>query len=131
MKIDHVGWVTNDIQKFEGFWVKILGFKKIWESNLSPTMTQVLYGLNYGAKCARYQKGEMVVECHVFAQPVRVHKLPFARFGLNHICLHVESRKKFLKQYPFKTRIYHNPKGWDNVFIRDFEGNWIELKEKL
>jgi len=128
MKIDHVGWVTNDLQKFEDFWVKTLGFKKIWESHLTSEMTLALFAIG-GARCLRYQKDQVIVECHVFDTPVAKNKLPFQRFGLNHICLWVENRQEFLKKYSFQTHIYHNPKGWDNIFIRDFEGNWIELKE--
>lgn len=129
VRIDHIGWVTNNLQKFEDFWVKILGFRKIWESYLSPEMAKILYGVEHGAMCIRYKKGNLVIECHVFDQTVTEKEPRFKQFGLNHIALHVSSRKKFLKQYPFKTHIYHNPKGWDNIFIRDFEGNWIELKE--
>ncbi len=131
MRVDHIGWVTNDLQKFESFWVKILGFKKIWESILSPEMTKTLFGINCGAKCIRYKKGKVTVECHLFDKPVVENKLRFRKFGINHIALHVQNRAKFLKLYHFQVHIYHNPKGWDNIFIRDFEGNWIELKETL
>ena len=129
MKIDHVGWITNDLKKFEGFWVKTLGFKKVWQSHLSSELTRTLFRLPGGARCLRYQKGKVTIECHVFDRPVAKNKLPFNRFGLNHICLWVRNRQEFLKKHSFQTDIYHNPKGWDNIFIRDFEGNWIELKE--
>ncbi len=131
IKIDHLGWVTNDLKKFEKFWVKTLGFKKIWESYIPPVMAELLYGKPIGAKCLKYKKDNVIVECHLFDRPTKKSSLNFQRFGLNHIAIHVDNRKKFLKKYNFKTHIYHNPKGWDNIFIRDFEGNWIELREKL
>jgi len=131
IKLDHIGWITNDPRKFEDFWVTILGFKKVWESWLSPELTKTLFGVNCGAACYRYKKDNIVLEVHQFAMDVKEHRNNFVRFGLNHIALFVPSRKKFLKQYDFDTRVFHNPKGWDNIFIRDFEGNWIELKEKL
>lgn len=129
IKIDHIGWVSNNLQKFEDFWVKILGFKKIWESNLTPEMVRTLFGINCGSRCLRYQKNTLTIECHLFDKPLYQITPSFEKFGINHICLHVDNRQEFLKQYSFQTHIYHNPKGWDNIFIRDFEGNWIELKE--
>ena len=129
--IDHIGWITNDPNKFEAFWVDILGFNKIWESWLTPQLARTLFGVKCGAKCLRYQKDDIVIEIHQFNRKVKEHANHFVRFGLNHVALFVPSRKEFLAQYKFETHIFHNPKGWDNIFIRDFEGNWIELKEKL
>ena len=130
MKLDHVGWVTNDLNLFEKFWVDILGFERIFESQIPNEMNQTLFGCN-SAYCARYNNGEFTIEVHLYDDPVSTREIPFNEFGLNHIALWVEDRKDFLKKHDFDTHIYHNPKGWDNIFIRDFEGNWIELRTKL
>lgn len=129
-KLDHVGWVTNNLELFEKFWIDILGFEKIFESHIPNEMNQILFGCD-SAYCARYRKGDITLEVHVYEDPVKEEEIPFNKFGINHIALHVKDREKFLKQYPFDKRIYHNPKGWDNIFIRDFEGNWIELRTTL
>jgi len=129
MKLDHVGWVTNDPEKFEAFWVDVLGFEKVWESYLPPELARTLFGIGCGARCLRYRRGDLTIEVHAFDEPVVERHTAFDRFGLNHIALHVEDRHEFLKQHDFDTYVYHNPKGWDNIFVRDFEGNWIELKE--
>lgn len=130
MKLDHFGYVTNNLRLFEDFWVNILGFKKIFESLIPNEMNQALFGLD-SAYCARYKKGSITIEVHVYDDPVKERKIEFNTFGLNHIALFVKSRKEFLKQYDFEKIVYHNPKGWDNIFIKDFEGNWIELRERL
>lgn len=127
MQLDHVGWVTNDLALFEKFWVEILGFEKIFESHIPDEMNHTLFGCK-GAYCARYKK-EFTIEVHVYDEPVAVDKRPFNVFGLNHMALLVQDRKAFLDLYDFDKRVYHNPKGWDNIFIKDFEGNWIELRE--
>jgi catechol 2,3-dioxygenase-like lactoylglutathione lyase family enzyme len=131
MQIDHIGWITNDVEKFESFWVDILGFEKVWKSHLSEDLAKTLFGVDYGADCLRYKKDDIVIEVHKFDKPVKEEEQHFLKYGINHIALFVQSRADFLKQYPFTTHIYHNPGGWDNIFIQDFEGNWIELKEKL
>ena len=131
MKLDHVGWVTNDLGLFEKFWVDILGFERIFESHIPPEMNGELFDIHYGAYCARYTKGDITLEVHVYDEPITPRELPFNLYGLNHIALHVEDRPGFLKKYDFDKRIYNNPKGWQNIFIRDFEGNWIELRTTL
>lgn len=129
MKIDHVGWITNDVAEFEKFWVDILGFEKVWESRLSPELAHTLFGVGYGASCLRYKHGDDVIEVHKFDVPVEINSTSFIKHGINHIALLVDDRQEFLKKHDFTTHVYHNPKGWDNIFIQDFEGNWIELKE--
>lgn len=127
MSLDHVGWVTNNLKLFEEFWVDILGFEKIFESQIPNEMNQTLFGCN-SAYCARYKK-DFTIEVHVYDEPVYEKMPKFNTFGINHIALLVDDRKEFLKKFDFQKRVYHNPKGWDNIFIRDFEGNWIELRE--
>ena len=131
MKFDHIGWVTNDIDKFENFWVKLLGFKQIFQSRIPAEMNNELFGFKVGAFCARYQKGTIVIEVHVYDKKVKREEMPFNRFGLNHIGIWVKDREKFLSKLDVEKHIYHNPKGWDNIFIRDYEGNWIEIRTDL
>lgn len=128
IKLDHVGFVTNKLALFESFWVELLGFEKVFESHIPDEMNQTLFGCD-GAYCARYNKEDITIEVHVYDKPVPHDRRPFNVFGINHIALHVDNREEFIK--PFKQHIYHNPKGWDNIFIEDFEGNWIEVRTKL
>lgn len=86
-----------------------------------------------------HEEWDVDIEIHQFLkddyQP-REFDSPFQRPGINHICIHTggpNSRMEFLSSLPLyvKSHIYDNPKGWQNIFIRDFEGNWIELRENL
>jgi catechol 2,3-dioxygenase-like lactoylglutathione lyase family enzyme len=129
LKIDHVGFVTNNLNLFERFWVDVLGFKKVFESYIPSEMNRTLFDCD-SAYCARYENG-FTIEVHVYDDMVREEKRPFNTFGLNHIAIWVEDRPKFLGSYNFKTHIYNNPKGWDNIFIEDLEGNWVEVRTKV
>lgn len=131
MKLDHVGYVTNNLKLFEKFWVKELGFKKIFESTIESVMNRALFNTE-GAKAIRYKKNDTCIEVHVYDIPVKPFMFPpFNQFGINHIAIWVKNRDKFMQQHDFDKRIYHNPKGWDNIFIKDYEGNWIEVRTTL
>src|SRR5690606_12640858 len=62
---------------------------------------------------------------------VRRDRSPFDVIGINHICLHVVNRQEFMDSLPesITKRIYEDPRGWTNMFIQDFDGHWIELRE--
>jgi len=72
----------------------------------------------------------------VFDISVPIRRLRFHDFGLNHICINTGSKgskEEFLKTLPedIMVNIYQNPLGWTNAFVRDYEGNWIELREQV
>jgi len=123
----HVGWVTANPGLFERFWCQLMGFKKVWESRLSREMCQTLFDIDDEATCRRYEGHGTTIETHHFDKEISSERYPYNRFGIHHICLNVDDRIKLLKKYPFEKRIYNNPAGHQNIFIRDFEGNWVEL----
>lgn len=133
MKFDHIGWTTNNIEKFESFWCGVLGFVLEAKSSLTPEMAKVLFDIESPAvEIRRYRKDTMVVEIHAFPEPALAHQR-FDRFGISHMCLHVDNREDFLASLPswVAIRKYKNPKGWDNVFILDAEKNIIEVRTTL
>ncbi len=130
--LDHVGWVTRDQTLFESFWCDILGFELIFESFLDPERASGLFGLQTSGEIRRYRKGVMVIEIHVL-DCISDASQEFNRFGLSHIALLVEDREKFLNSLDDDVTVHKllNPGGWFNIFIQDFENNWIELRESF
>ena len=121
MHIDHIGWITFDIQAFESFWCDVLGYECIHESSATEDMTSSLFGAESGAKIKRYHNYDLNsaspdIEIHYFPDCLDAPK-DFHRFGINHVCLNTGksgSRKLFLESLPSEVerRIYDNPKGW-------------------
>ena len=140
IKLDHVGWITQNIKKFEAFWCDILGFEQVHESFLTPEMGYKLFQAG-PALIRRYSHPdwEVDIEIHQFNHHSDHGNFyyQFQRIGINHICIHTGgpgSRKEFLDSLPkghFELHIYDNPKGWQNIFLQDYEGNWVELRENL
>jgi catechol 2,3-dioxygenase-like lactoylglutathione lyase family enzyme len=136
VKVDHIGLVTNDIERFEDFWVKGMGFNKIREVTLRPEKVRALFGMDKKAKAYIYQKEGVRIEVHVFNPPLEIENMDFDRFGVNHVSLYVDSKEQFIQLLRFKignidVRKFQDPGGWYNIFVRDFDGNWIEIREEL
>ena len=133
--IDHVGWVTKNIILFEKFWCNVIGYSLKRTSVLQEKMSQKLFNAPSG-KIRRYSKeGSIDIEIHCFKNPVDREQV-FHSFGINHVCFHTGekgSRQEFLDLLPIDilVDIYDNPKGWQNIFVRDYERNWVELREEF
>lgn len=144
MRIDHVGFITADPEVFESFWCDVLGYQLGKEGIVSTEQAKVLFGYEGCLGIRRYVKENVSpdIEIHFAlggrsdASSLAEDSLPFSRVGMNHLCLHLGqagSRQKLLESLPSQTSscIFANPKGWQTIFIRDYEGNWIELREDL
>lgn len=127
----HVNWITTNIDLFERFWCDLMGFKKIFEFGPAKEMFKTLFDIDAEGVVRRYEKDGITIEAHYFNPLPQDEKIEFFRKGINHVCLLVEDRDSFLKMHPFDKKVYDNPKGHQNVFIKDFEGNWIEIYKRL
>lgn len=127
----HVGWLTNNIDLFERFWIGVMGFQRIWESGPHTQMFKDLFGIDIAGTVRRYERDSITIEAHFFEKNPPEEVVSFYKKGINHMCLQVDDRDRFLKLYPFEKKVYDNPKGHQNIFIKDFEGNWIEIYKIL
>jgi len=129
-ELRHTGWLSNNVDLFERFWVGLLGFQKIWEST-GKEMFKELFDIDATGTVRRYERDGITIEVHFFDKEAPQNNGSFFNKGINHFCLLVDDRDRFLKLYPFEKRVYNNPKGHQNIFIKDFEGNYIEIYAKL
>lgn len=138
--IEHIGWTSKDRMLFEEFWCKLLKFELIKTSEIDSALTKALFGFEGGAKVYRYRRPVIGgfclcpdIEIHVFNNPPVDCSLAYNRMGISHVCIKVTDKDKFLeliKSFPKQVLYskYDNPGGWTNLFIRDYEGNWIEVR---
>lgn len=105
-------------------------------------MTKFLFDIDGGAILKRYKHPnfDTEIEIHIFADGTDACNRKYNNAGLSHICLWIDDREAFIKDLPRLINedpdkkyliIYDNPGGWKNMFLRDFEGNWVELRERL
>lgn len=140
MKIDHIGWITSNSTLFEAFWCDILGFKLVKSQPFPAWKVKMLFEVETNVQVKRYSHETLKpdIEIHVFPDAL-IPPTPdnFHRHGINHICLETGSRgsrEPLIKKFRDNGVTLHtcnDPQGWINIFARDFEGNWIELREKF
>jgi len=138
LSLDHVGWTTRNVEAFEAFWCDIVGYKRSQLSTVSGEMLSALFGVAGTAEIRRYHHDLMTpdIEIHCFSEGSQMAPMGFHRDGLSHVCLMTGSsgsRKAFIAGFPswVEVKIFNNPKGWENIFVRDLEQNWIELRERF
>lgn len=141
LAIDHIGYMTYDLTVFERFWCDILGFELVGKNILPEQAALDLFGLPAEAQIRRYEKDGIVLEIHQFEEDaLAAHDwdrgYPFYRYGMNHVAIHIEDRVKFLRENAGRFSVLVHQRGngeqqWRNIFIRDYEGNWVELRTSL
>lgn len=131
--LDHIGWSTVDVEKFERFWGRVLGFELVGTSVLDEARAKTLFDVDGSAEIRRYVKNGMTVEIHNFGQNQIEASQSFARAGISHICLNVEDREGFLAELPpdVEVKKVQHSGGWWNIFVRDYEGNWVEVRTSM
>jgi len=134
LTLGHIGYITNDFKIFEKFWCDILGFKEIGNNILPEQAALDLFNIPAKANIKMYEKDGIKVEIHQFSDTVEgAHDFdighPFYRYGVNHLAIDIDDRIAFLKKHAGKFSVMiHWRDAWRNIFIRDYEGNWIELR---
>lgn len=130
--VEHVGLVSARPELFDRFWCEVLGYEKSFENRPPAELFSSLFGVQRSARVARYSRaGSVDIEVHTFTSGKDLEVGGFDRLGWNHVALRVGNRTDFLLTLPLGVRIhrYDNPGGWENIFIQDYEGNWIEVRE--
>lgn len=129
----HAGFVTSDVPLFERFWCGVLGFVREADRVHEAAKFTRLFGIRTGGRMIRYCKDACIIEIHSFDRGIAdTPDFGYDRYGLNHICLAVDSKEEFLKRLPpdVERTTYLDPGGWTNLLVRDYEGNWVEIREE-
>lgn len=134
--IEHVGFITTSRAKFESFWCEVLGYRKVKESHLPPGLVTSLFNIERPVATVRYEHPDGSgpdIEIHIVGG-ARPTELPepgdFFSAPINHVCLKVADKVAFLKSLPIDVRQHLWQGGeWLYSFVRDYEGNWIEIRQ--
>ena len=126
MLLNHIGLVSSSEEQSDRFFTKALGLTKVRTGTLSAELARRLFDLDEDFTLLHYGDGELQFEVFV---PLHGDLAPHV---MSHVCLEVTDRSTFLERCrALGVAIVEAPKG-DSlvVFVKDFDGNLFEIKEK-
>ncbi len=126
MQLNHVALFCASEEKSDLFYMHILGLEKAGTKQVPRALAKDIFDLDREYKIINYANKEIKFEIFIRES----HTFP--EKGVDHTCIEVENRESFLKRCAENgAEIRKIPKG-DSflVFIKDFDGNLFEIKEK-
>jgi catechol 2,3-dioxygenase-like lactoylglutathione lyase family enzyme len=126
MRISHVALASSSEEKADRFYQDILGLKKTRTVTLPASIMKSIFGLDEECRKADYENGEIRFEIFFTGQKGPRTIRP------DHVCLDVNNLEAFLKKCEaMNVEIIRVAKGESIViFIKDYDGNFFEIKEK-
>jgi len=126
MFLNHVALVCGSEDNSDRFYQGVLGLAKTGSKRLSSALSSQIFGLDDEYKLVVYEKDGVKFEIFISDG----HVLP--KKDLAHVCIEVENRTMFLQNCTAAgVEKIEIPRGETTlVFIKDFDGNQFEVKEK-
>ena len=127
MLLNHVALVSSSEENSDLFFRDLLGLKKMGPKTVPSELARKLFGLNEEYRVIDYGNEKFKFEVFL-ARP----GLPDNK-RLDHVCLEVRDRPALLsKAADLGLEIIQAPKGEALVvFLKDFDGNLYEIKDKI
>ena len=123
MLLKHIGISVNDEREIELFYVRFLGFKRMYNFTIDQETIQAVFGLNREVRVVVLNREDISLEVFIHEQAMEQ--------GFHHICIAVKNPSETTNRaqesgYEVK-RIPRN--GKTVFFISDRSNNLFELKE--
>lgn len=123
-RINHIAIRNRSEREAEEFYGEILGLQKKYQFVVDADSAAKIFGVAHSVKAIVF--GNTYCKIEVFIDPKSDHRIP----EINHICLEVENRELFLRkcrEQNVKTLAIPRD-GGETIFVKDFEGNLLEIK---
>lgn len=134
----HVGITVSDFNRAVKFWWEIFGCPLVGVADAPPERVRGFFGVDVpGASCKigwiRFPGGS-VIEIFHFEPKQPPIEVPWNRIGQTHICVNVRNIHKWhdylkAKGVDIVCPPEQSPRGHWLFFVRDFDGNLIEITD--
>lgn len=133
IEFNHIGIFTGHHKRLLDFYLPVLGFKKEYQTILPKEVMYPIFGIPYECHMVKIIGGGIALEIF-WLDDYKLKSEGRWMSGYNHFGLEVKDRDRFIKRLKtrFKAKIIKVDRGGRFVyFIRDPDGNLIEVKEAL
>jgi catechol 2,3-dioxygenase-like lactoylglutathione lyase family enzyme len=126
MLLNHVALFCSSEKDSDAFYGQLLGLKKVNSRILPGTFVEEIFGFCDELKLINYKNDDISFE--VFIGDSKYSD----RDKVSHVCIEVDDREGFIKKCEaINLKVNKIPKNESFIlFIRDYEGNLFEIKEK-
>ncbi len=124
MRLHHVALVCSTRENADRFYEELVGLEKIKVSALSKELAEQIFDISLECEMITYGNENFSIEVFVG------ERVPGKTSGVGHFCLQTKDREDFLAKCDSAgLTVKRVPKG-DSVvtFVKDFDGNLIEIK---
>ncbi|HFE63695.1 MAG TPA: VOC family protein [Caldithrix sp.] len=126
IRINHVALWNRSEKNADTFYGELLGLEKQYQFTLDAELAFKIFGTRQPLRAIVFANANYRIE--VFLSDRDQLQVPV----INHICFEIKNREQFLHQCAESgiERIVIPRNGGQTVFIRDFDGNLFEIKER-
>jgi len=132
----HVGITVSDFNKAVQFYWDVFGCPLVGVADTPPDRVRSFFGVDGEVPSCKIgwirAPGGGVLEIFEFQPQLPATTIPWNRVGLTHFCFNVRNTQKWYDYLRSKgvecvSRPEQSPRGHWFFFVRDFDGNLIEL----
>lgn len=131
MRLNHVALVCGSEQNSDQFYRELLGLNKIESKTVPAELCKAIFGVEQAFQLIKYGNDDFMFEVFIASDPDPTPPRSSSRL-IEHTCLEVDAIDAFLNacaESGVEIRKIPKPHG-HIVFIKDFDGNLFEIKEK-
>ncbi|OQX02197.1 MAG: hypothetical protein BWK80_58380 [Desulfobacteraceae bacterium IS3] len=126
MFLNHIALVCSSENNSDRFYQGVLGLKKMQSKVVAADLSEKIFNLNRSYPLVNYANEHLKFEIFISEQKDIEDR------RISHVCLEVGNMEIFLaKCTEMNVEIIRIPKGESvYIFVRDYDGNLFEIKEK-
>jgi len=131
MILNHIALVCRSEKNSDKFYQEILGLRKLESKTVPVELSKKIFDLEQAYKLIKYGNNDILFEIFISAEYDRA-AIRSSQIRIEHTCIEVDEIDAFLKKCASAAvEIRRIPKGEAQlVFVKDFDGNLFEVKEK-
>ncbi len=126
MKLNHIALVCTSQENARIFYQKILGLENLYSFVVPKVLSKEIFGFDKDIKILKLGNKNLTLEIFL------VDKKHLSQSTFEHVCIEVDDRENLIKRCKeenLKIIKIEREKGF-TLFIRDFDRNFFEIKEK-
>jgi glyoxylase I family protein len=136
----HAGITVSDFNKAVKFYWEVFGCPLVGVADTAPERVKAFFGVGQDVEVPRCKigwvrvPGGAVLEIFAFEPQQNAVNIPWNRVGLTHISFNVRNTQKWhdylvSKGVEIVCKPERSPRGHTFFFVRDFDGNLVELMD--